>query len=209
MEHKTNYSSEHRMKADLKIIKLTGKQILPYIKDLANLRIQLLREYPYLYDGDMEYEEEYLQPYLKSEKSKVMLVMDNEKIVGATTAIPLKDEVLDIREPFLQNNENINKIFYLGESLLLPEYRGQGTYKEFFRFREEVAKEQGYTKTAFMSVVRPADHPCKPKKYQSLEPIWQHFGYHCVPNLLVFFPWKEIGESAQSKKPLMIWMKNL
>ena len=38
----------------LTILPLTGAAITPYIDALAQLRIAIFREYPYLYDGDMK-----------------------------------------------------------------------------------------------------------------------------------------------------------
>ncbi|HBF93820.1 MAG TPA: GNAT family N-acetyltransferase, partial [Marinobacter adhaerens] len=38
------------------IRRLSGDQIKPYLDDLARLRIEVFRHFPYLYDGDMDYE---------------------------------------------------------------------------------------------------------------------------------------------------------
>jgi len=42
---------------------LKGKEILPYLSELARLRIEIFKEYPYLYEGDLAYEEQYLHTY--------------------------------------------------------------------------------------------------------------------------------------------------
>ena len=39
---------------------LTGAEFDAAIPALANLRIQIFRVFPYLYDGDLAYEEKYL-----------------------------------------------------------------------------------------------------------------------------------------------------
>ena len=44
------------MTQPLKIIRLKGQEIVPYIADLAQLRIEIFRDYPYLYLGDLEKE---------------------------------------------------------------------------------------------------------------------------------------------------------
>lgn len=47
----------------------TGEQAKPFIPELARLRITVFRDYPYLYDGSMGYEKEYLQTYMRSSES--------------------------------------------------------------------------------------------------------------------------------------------
>ena len=86
----------------LKFIKLSGEEVRPYLKYLGHLRIQLFREYPYLYDGDIQYEEKYLQNYAQCPDSRIMIVADGERIIGATTSIPLKNEDSELRKPFVQ-----------------------------------------------------------------------------------------------------------
>ena len=66
-----------------------GHQIL---EDLANLRIDVFREYPYLYEGDLEYEKKYLGRYFSAQQSYVVGVYDQGRMVGATTAILLSEE---------------------------------------------------------------------------------------------------------------------
>jgi hypothetical protein len=39
---------------------VSGKDFEPYLLRLANLRIKIFREYPYLYDGNIEDEKQYL-----------------------------------------------------------------------------------------------------------------------------------------------------
>ncbi len=53
----------------LSITTVTGTELKPIITSLAQLRIEVFREFPYLYDGDLDYEETYLDTYLQSDKS--------------------------------------------------------------------------------------------------------------------------------------------
>ena len=39
---------------------VTGTAIAPYVNDLATLRMQVFRDFPYLYDGTHEYEQHYM-----------------------------------------------------------------------------------------------------------------------------------------------------
>ena len=92
---------------------------------------------------------------------------------------------------------------------LLPQYRGQGVGVRFFEEREAAARRHGYPVTTFCSVVRPADHPARPKDYVPLDEFWKHRGYEKRPDLVSTFDWKDIGERHESEKPMVYWMKTL
>lgn len=95
------------------IIKKTvyGSDISPYLKQLGELRIQVFREFPYLYDGSEEYEQEYLRKYVDSGESIAALIFDDDRLVGASTGIPLQDEGDDFKKPFIEQNYNLEKFF--------------------------------------------------------------------------------------------------
>lgn len=131
------------MKQDLKILCLKGQDILPYIPELAKLRIEIFKSYPYLYDGDLDYEYTYLNTYVKCKESIIVIVFDRNKVVGASSAIPLEFETIEFQKPFLENNISIKDVFYFGESVLKVAYRGRGIYRHFFTERELAAKEYG------------------------------------------------------------------
>jgi len=197
------------MKEELKIIRLKGNAILPYISDLAKLRIKIFKDYPYLYEGNLEYEMNYLKTYISFADSIMILIIDREHIVGASTAIPLEFETVEFKKPFLDHGMKIQDIFYLGESVLLPNYRGKNIYRHFFNERESTAIEYGCCITAFCGVERSPDDSRRPNNYVPLDKVWEHFGYEKHPELCAFYEWKEIGEATISKKPLVFWLKNL
>lgn len=197
------------MKQHLKILCLKGQEIVSYIPDLAKLRIDIFKNYPYFYEGDLAYEFTYLKTYTKCSESFMVVVLDGESVIGASTAIPLQFETAECQKPFLEHNMEIQNIFYLGESLLLPTYRGQGIYKIFFNEREKAAKKYGCEITTFCSIDRPIDDPRKPADYISLVDIWHRFGYKKHPEICAYYKWKEIGETTESEKPMIFWMKNL
>ncbi len=188
---------------------LTGKQIVPYTPQLAQLRIDLFRSYPYLYEGDMAYEKSYLQTYTDCAHSTLIIVLDHSQVVGASTAIPLEYETEACIKPFLDNNLNPKEVFYFGESLLLPEYRGQHIYQHFFKHRELAALSYGSKMAAFCAVERASNDPRKPEGYKELTPVWQHFGYQKQAKLCAYFEWKELGETEETAKPLIFWTKLL
>lgn len=194
----------------LKIERLSGDPLLAYLPELARLRMTVFRAFPYLYDGDMAYEERYLQTYIKARDSVIVLAWDGDKIVGASTAIPLREETPEVQAPFLAASYPIDEIFYFGESVLLPEYRGQGAGVAFFEHREAHAKDCGdYRYSCFCAVQRPPDHPARSADYVPLDRFWRNRGYTIQPQLQTRFTWKDVGEPGQSPKPMTFWMKAL
>lgn len=197
------------MKQLLKILCVKGQEIIPYISDLAQLRIDIFKNYPYLYEGDFAYELNYLKTYTNCSESFMVLVLDGKNVIGASTALPLLFETAECQKPFFEANLEIQNIFYLGESLLLPKYRGQGIYKIFFEERENAARKYGCKITTFCAVERQMDDPRKPVDYVSMVDTWHKFGYKKHPEICAYYKWKEIGESAESEKPMIFWMKNV
>jgi len=197
------------MKQDLKILCLKGQDILPYIPELAKLRIEIFKSYPYLYDGDLDYEYTYLNTYVKCKESIIVVVFDRDKVVGASSAIPLEFETIEFQKPFLENNISIKDVFYFGESVLKVAYRGHGIYRHFFTEREAAAKEYGSKIAAFAAIERPLDDPKKPKNHVPLDFVWKHFGYEKHTELCMYFEWKEIGEALKTTHPLIFWQKKL
>jgi GNAT superfamily N-acetyltransferase len=193
----------------LKIIRLQGKEIIPYIPNIANLRINIFKDYPYLYEGDLDYEFKYLNTYAQCAESIVILVFDKNNVVGASTAIPLQFETHEVKEPFLQAGMNIHDIFYFGESLLLPKYRGRNIYRQFFQEREQAARSFGCKIAVFAAVEREVNDPRKPIDYIPLDEVWKHFGYTKHPKLYTYFEWREIGEKSLTPKLLVFWLKTL
>jgi len=193
---------------------VSGHELMHWIEDLARLRIQVFREYPYLYDGTAEYEQSYLTTYMESGQAMAVLAMDykdgENTVVGASTGLPMSHESEEFRQPFLDAGIDTDALFYCGESVLLPEYRGQGIYKGFFSGREQyVHSLGGFQQICFCGVVRPDDHPMKPETYQPLDAVWQHFGYQACPELTTCYPWKDIDQPESSDHPMMFWMKTL
>lgn len=197
------------MSADgLTFHELRGAEVLPWLDGLGKLRITVFREYPYLYDGSLEYEREYLKTYAASTDSLVVLVVNEAgEVAGATTCLPLKDEGPEFQQAFLAKGYAVEEICYFGESILLPELRGMGIGKEFFRRREAHAQRLGVKWTTFCAVDRAEVHPMRPEQYRPLDKFWQSQGYEKRPELQATFVWKEIGETEESPKTLTFWMK--
>ncbi|NRA49977.1 MAG: GNAT family N-acetyltransferase [Phaeodactylibacter sp.] len=190
------------------IFQLSGGQAFGYTEDLARLRIKVFREYPYLYDGDMPYEVAYVDTFLQAQQNFMVVVKDGNSVVGASTGLPLVEETENIKSPFIEAGWDITKMFYFGESVLLPEYRGQGFGKAFFEKREAFARTQGFSIATFCSVVRPDNHPLRPEGYHPLDKFWRGQGFQ-PEDLHCMISWKETGEAEESAKSLQFWTKEL
>jgi GNAT superfamily N-acetyltransferase len=196
------------VEADYHLHELKGEALTPWIDALGDLRIRVFRDFPYLYDGSPGYEREYLRVYQKSSGGLVVLVSDGEgRAVGATTCLPLSDEGPEFQKPFVRAGRDVSKVFYFGESILLPAWRGRGIGKLFFDLREAHARRLGYSVTAFCAVDRPDDHPLRPAGYRPLDGFWESRAYVRQPGLKARFVWKEIGEESESPKTLTFWTR--
>src|SRR3546814_9967533 len=100
----------------------------------------VFRAWPYLYEGSLDYERDYLARYDAASTGTLIVAFDGERIVGASSALALAEEFDYVRAPFLAAGLPVGDIFYFGESVLLPEYRGRGIGVEFFRQREAAAR---------------------------------------------------------------------
>jgi GNAT superfamily N-acetyltransferase len=188
---------------------LTGATLDAALDDVAALRIAVFRDWPYLYDGTLEYERDYLQTYRDSPGAILVGAFDGARLVGAATGTPMEDHADEFAEPFRAVGLALDQIFYCAESVLLMEYRGQGIGHRFFDLREAHARDMGRSHVAFCSVIRPADHPMRPADYRSNDAFWHKRGYAQLPGIVAAFSWKDLGQAAETTKPLQFWMRAL
>ncbi|HEU0222277.1 MAG TPA: GNAT family N-acetyltransferase [Paracoccaceae bacterium] len=189
------------------VASLRGEALMAALPDLARLRIAVFRAYPYLYEGSEEYEAGYVRAYAESPGAVVVAARDGDRIVGMATAAPMEDHAAEFAEPFRVRGYDLKEILYLGESVLLPEYRGQGVGHAFFDAREAHGRALGRRVFAFCAVVRPADHPARPEGYRPLDAFWRKRGYEPVEGLVGEFSWKEVGASETSRHPMQFWLR--
>ncbi|MFN3317356.1 MAG: GNAT family N-acetyltransferase [Allorhizobium sp.] len=193
----------------LTIQSFSGSDATPFFGDLARLRSTVFRAFPYLYEGNPDYEQTYLSTYAKSAGSVFVLAIDGDQVVGVATGTPMAGETEEVKRPFLEAELDPEQFFYFGESVLLPQYRGQGIGVKFFEGREQQAKKLGLRYATFCAVERPADHPRRPKDYVPLDAFWAKRGYIHHPELRTTFTWRDLDESVESPKPLSFWIRDL
>ena len=178
------------------------------IPDLARLRMGIFRDFPYLYEGNQQYEEQYLSTYAQAPGMFVAVARDAGRVVGVSTALPLAHETPEVQHPFLNHPEfDVQDILYLGESLLLPQYRGRGLGHQFFDLRERHARTLGLNVTTFCAVQRPENHPARPASYRPLHAFWRSRGYTERPDLTTEMHWQDVGQSVETPHEMRFWVK--
>ncbi|MCC5921049.1 MAG: GNAT family N-acetyltransferase [Cyclobacteriaceae bacterium] len=193
----------------IKIERWDSRRIARNIGPLAEMRITVFREYPYLYDGDMDYESQYLERYIRAKDACVFAALDGDRLIGASSCIPLAQEDEEIQAPFTKMEEDLEAYFYFGESILLAPYRGQGLGKQFFHLREaEASSHLMIKKTTFCSVIRPEKHPLRAENYRSPRQLWKSMGYQVMDRMLQL-NWKDVGENKETTKRLQFYEKTI
>ncbi|WP_329743356.1 GNAT family N-acetyltransferase [Dyella sp. A6] len=193
----------------LRVLTCRGTEVADWCDAVAGLRIEVFRQFPYLYDGDAGYEKRYLTTYAQSANSLLVVALAGDHVVGASTGLPLSEAASAFREPFSDQGIALDDVFYCGESLVIPAFRGQGLGHRFFDERERHARTLGKKWSAFVSVDRAEDDPRRPPDYRSNEPFWQRRGYAPQHHMKVRLPWKQVGEARETEQTLTMWLHAL
>lgn len=188
---------------------LRGAELEANLDGVARLRIAVFRDWPYLYDGTLEYERDYLTTYRDNPGALLVGAFDAGILVGASTSTLMEDHAQEFAAPFRDFDVPMNSILYGAESVLLPAYRRQGIGHRFFDLREDHARGMGRSHIAFCSVLRPDTHPLRPETYHTNDAFWMGRGYAPLPGILAEFAWKDVGDTGESVKPLQFWMRKL
>lgn len=198
------------MSSGVAVKRVAGAGLAPWLDDVAALRVAVFRDWPYLYEGDPAYEREYLRAYADSPDSVVVLALDGDRVVGASTGLPLADDTAEFQKPFRDAGRPVDDVFYFGESVLLPDYRGRGLGHRFFDEREAHARALGrFAWTAFCAVDRDPADLRRPAGHRGNEAFWTKRGYLRQPGMTVRLAWREPGETTPTEKPLTFWLKKM
>lgn len=195
------------MSIDVQI--LSGAALEAALADVAELRIGVFRDYPYLYDGDAAYERRYLAAYRDSPGAILVGAFDGARLVGASTGTPLARHDPAFAAPVAAARYDVGRVFYCAESVLLKPYRGQGVGHRFFDLREAHARELGLEYSAFCGVIRPEEHPSRTPDYRPLDDFWRRRGYQPIPGAMAHFEWKEVGGESEVSHDLQFWIRSL
>lgn len=188
---------------------LTGADLVAALDEVARLRITVFRDFPYLYDGSLDYERRYLSSYADSDRAVLVGAFDGARLVGAATGTPMADHAEAFAAPLDRAGLAVEDVFYCAESVLLTPYRGQGVGHRFFDLREAHARAQGFSWSVFCAVIRPQRHPLRPAGYRPLDTFWRGRGYVPLTGCVAEFSWTDVDAAAETAKPLQLWARRL
>ncbi len=193
----------------LKLEFCAGPAVHPYLSEIARLRITIFREYPYLYKGSQESEATYLQAYAEAPDACVFVVRDGETIIGAVTGVPLSREPASFTASFAGSPFPLDSVYYLGELLFLPAYRGQGLGSRLMNeFGEHVRALGRYRYLAGATIERPENHPLRPDGYHPIDGLMINAGFTKHPELKVTLPWPDLDGNI-TENTMVFWVKEL
>lgn len=192
----------------------SGAQIEAILPDVAGLRIRVFRDYPYLYDGNREYEEKYLQGLARNERSLVAVARVDGAVVGAATALPLASdaEILGgIDRQFAKLGLDARDYYYYSEIVVDAAHRGHGIAREFYRRRKDRAVALGYRKVCFAAIEREPGVLPAPADYFDPAPMWATMGFVKHPGIFVTFRWPTLTPAGTQDMDhrLVFWLKDL
>ncbi|MCI4661851.1 MAG: GNAT family N-acetyltransferase [Neomegalonema sp.] len=201
------------MSGEVTITPLQGSSLTEALDDLARLRICVFSDWPYLYDGDLDYERRYLSELAAASSGIIVAAQvaqaGRTRIIGAATGAMMPQVQAAFQAPFAAQGADLSEIFYCAESVLLPDYRGRGIGHAFFEHREAHARAMGARRSVFCAVIRPEDHPARPADYAPLDPFWRKRGYERLEDMRTTLDWLDHGESAERAHPMQFWGRAL
>lgn len=95
---------------------------------IAALRIVYFRNPPYRYAGTFAYEQEYLASYLDNDCGLFILAQEEGAIQGVLTAVSfakIHHWFGDVGTAYREKGYEFDKILYIGEIIVSPEYRNK------------------------------------------------------------------------------------
>jgi GNAT superfamily N-acetyltransferase len=194
----------------IRVETLRGPAVQRHLAGLARLRIEVFREWPYLYDGSLNYESDYLRAFANAPNAAIVGAFDGAALIGASTAAPLAEQSSFILAPFRARGLPVEEYFYFGESVLKRAYRNQGLGVQFFAAREAAARETpGVKVSTFCAVIRDSRDPRAPQDYMPLDAFWRRRGYCLWDGMTCEIGWTELGRTEETQQKMQFWRKDL
>lgn len=186
-------------------------EFLPFV---ATIRINIFKEYPYLYEGNFDEEMVDLESCAQLTDNAIAIAYHHETPVGFLYGIPLVEFAPHFENPVVElfNDKKLSPetCYYFADIIILPEHRGKNLSKKLFDALETYAQEQGYTSASFITESHDI-HPLKPLDYKSLDPLWSSLQYKKT-GLTSYGSWQTHqpdGSIARQRHSAEIWFKNL
>jgi hypothetical protein len=188
---------------------LKGKEVIPYLEKLAELRIVFYREYPYLYEGNLADEMAYLNMYVNSEDSVLAIAKKGEELVGIASGLPMLESKEENKRLYAEKKIPGEHVFYLGEVVLCHEQNTDVQERIYQEFEKAVIGLQKYHTLAVCEIERDPEDSKKPSSAFSSEVQWENRGFIRQPEFYTIAAWKDVGDLEKSNHALVFWTKNL
>lgn len=198
----------------MKIDIYVGRDAQIYQDSLALARIESFKQYPYLYSGTLERSQKYAARYAACEQGMIAVAMIQNKVACISTGIPLSHDsnlVTTIRNECVQKQLEANQYYYLGETIVMPEFQSQSVLEKIVLKQCEQIKAWGFEFACMLNVLREDNHPLKPVDYQCEQFIWQSIGFSKT-DIVIKSSWPTIqknGEIEKQENLLGLWVKDL
>ena len=178
---------------------------------LADFRLRYFREFPYLYVGTPESEQEHLAEYMTNSTARLVVAKDGDKTTGVAIGTLLSTET-EIRkqagEQLQQHGIVPERFFYFGEMIFEPEYRNRGIGRRMLEMLKTAGREQGADRFCFLAVAREADDVRRPVGHVDSSLIFEKFGFEKTP-IFVTFEWptsQSDGSVVKVANRLDLWV---
>lgn len=193
-------------------VELFVSDIAPYLPFMAQMRVKEYAEYPYLYDGDMQEELQYVQWFSTLKHSAMAIAFYNDEPVGfiAGTALTSFDEHFKGScDLFSSAGFDPETYYYFSDAIVMPEHRNKLLLNEMAQAVEEHAQILGYTAGCFVCESH-ASHLLKPKEYKELDPLFKRQGY-AKTDMVISYSWltrQADGTTKVQTHAMNYWIKD-
>lgn len=187
----------------------TGTVIAGTLDTLASLRLEIFREYPYLYDGRREDELDYLKSYAEAPDACVILAYDEGTVVGAATGMPFIHEGAQMLAALAGSQYSVDYLYYVGEMLFYPAFRNKGLGLQLLDQLEQHIRSLGsYRHLVCTTVERPDAHPLQPVGYIPITRFLARTWFDLLPGVTTSVAWRET-DGVRRDHPMQFWVKEL
>ena len=195
---------------DIHIRSFAGGGIKPYIHSIAKLRSEVLRDYPYFEEPDLNYNTQYLKTISSCKEAIAVLIFDNTTLVGVSLGYPLALESPDFQLPFKERNLPISSYYFFGESILLKPYRGRGIGHHFFDAREaHVSHLPAFKQICFCVPLQMESSAGRPSDFVPLHDFWRKRGYVNHPEMQIHVSRKRVEGIHPQESVMTFWIKEI
>lgn len=180
----------------------TPETMLEKSREIGALRIEIFREWPYLYEGEIEEASTYLKDYIKDESGRLITLENEGEILGMVTGIAVAFYDAHLLA------ETSPRYYYWGDFILKKAYRGHQLGQQLFDAAREVFKTLDFDTLLMAMIKRDAFDPRRPKEARDMREFAKKVGFKSN-GVSLFYKWREIGEEIPVEHELECFeMKN-